>query len=117
MEMLPIQMIPVTPAGNSIGSAGSLQTALGLQPGQAVAPAALNEAIPSFQQALAGALQQTNQYSLQADAMVKKLATGEVTDLHKVMIAVEKAGLSLQMTMQVRNKMVEAYQEIMRMQI
>lgn len=114
MEMLPIQMIPVTPVGNSIGSAGSLQTALGLKSGL---PAGPGPEIANFQQALSGALQQTNQYALQADTMVKKLAAGEVTDLHQVMIAVEKAGLSLQMTMQVRNKMVEAYQEIMRMQI
>ena len=115
MEMLPVQMMPVTPAGNTIGTAGTLQTALGFQPGTAAAAQALGA--PSFQQALAGAIGQTNQYALQADEMTRKLATGEVTDLHKVMIAVEKAGLSLQLTMQVRNKMVEAYQEIMRMQI
>ena|ERR1051326_4845636 len=116
MEIAPLAMTPVPAAGNTIGlgTAGSLQTALDLQAGAAAVKAA---GLPSFQQALAGALQQTNQLSLTADDMVKKLATGQVKDLHQVMIAVEKAGLALQMTMQVRNKVVDAYQEIMRMQI
>ena len=39
------------------------------------------------------------------------------TDLHSVMIALEKADLSFQVMMQVRNKIVQAYQEIMRMQV
>ncbi len=43
--------------------------------------------------------------------------TGETQDLHTTMIAVQKADLSFQMMMQVRNKIVQAYQEIMRMQV
>ncbi len=45
------------------------------------------------------------------------LATGQVENLHKVMIDAEKADIALQFTLQVRNKLLEAYQEIMRMQI
>lgn len=52
-----------------------------------------------------------------AEDMSNKLATGEVKDLHEVTIAMEKANLGVQMTVQVRNKVVEAYQEVMRMQI
>jgi len=52
-----------------------------------------------------------------AEDMSNKLATGEVEDLHEVTIAMEKANLGVQMTVQVRNKVVEAYQEVMRMQI
>lgn len=52
-----------------------------------------------------------------ADNAVKENSTGGPVDLHDVMIAMEKADISLQMLVQVRNKTVDAYQEIMRMQI
>ena len=45
------------------------------------------------------------------------LAAGQVEDISEVVIAGEKASIAVQLTMQVRNKMVEAYQEIMRMQV
>ncbi len=52
-----------------------------------------------------------------SDKKTDQLLTGEVQDVHEVMIASQKASLSLQMTMRVRNKVVEAYQEVMRMQV
>ena len=52
-----------------------------------------------------------------ADKSIQSLATGESKGLHEVMIAVEKASISFQMLTQVRNKAVEAYQEIMRMPV
>jgi flagellar hook-basal body complex protein FliE len=52
-----------------------------------------------------------------ADAKLQRLATGDVESLHRVMIELEEARLSFQLLMQVRNKTLEAYQEIMRMQI
>jgi len=45
------------------------------------------------------------------------MALGENVELHDVMIASQKASITLQATMEVRNKVVEAYQEIMRMQV
>jgi flagellar hook-basal body complex protein FliE len=53
----------------------------------------------------------------ESDKLTGQLVTGEVQDVHEVMIAAQKASLSLQMTVQVRNKVVEAYQEVMRMQL
>lgn len=53
----------------------------------------------------------------QSDKLTSELVTGEVQDIHEVMIASQKASLSLQLTVQVRNKVVEAYQEVMRMQL
>jgi len=53
----------------------------------------------------------------QSNDLTNKLATGEINDLHQVMIAAEKANISLQFVIQVRNKAVEAYQEVMRMQV
>lgn len=52
-----------------------------------------------------------------SDKLTNELVTGEVQDIHEVMIAAQKASLSLQLTVQVRNKVVEAYQEVMRMQL
>jgi flagellar hook-basal body complex protein FliE len=53
----------------------------------------------------------------QADATAVTMAAGGPVDLHDVMIASEKAALGFQLALQLRNKVVEAYQEIMRMQV
>lgn len=58
-----------------------------------------------------------NDLQTQADSKIKNMVTGESKELHEVMIAVEKAGISFQFLTQVRNKAVEAYQEVMRMQV
>jgi flagellar hook-basal body complex protein FliE len=52
-----------------------------------------------------------------ADQTVLKANTGESVDLHEMMIAMEKADISLRLMVQVRNKAMDAYHEIMRMQI
>lgn len=54
---------------------------------------------------------------VESDAQLRKLAAGETDNLHQVMIAMEEAKLSFQLALQVRNRMLEAYQEILRMQI
>ncbi len=72
---------------------------------------------PKFAETLQNALNQVNQDQLNVEQMQRKMITGEVNDISEVMIAAEKANLSLGLTVQVRNKVVEAYQEIMRMQI
>ncbi len=70
-----------------------------------------------FAELMRGALQQVNQKQLEASDVSEKLITGEIEDLHQVMIATEQARLSLQLTTQVTNKVIEAYREISRMQI
>ena len=70
-----------------------------------------------FKQVLTDALEQVNDHQLQAEALHNELAEGQTDNLHQVAVAAEKASLSLQLALQVRNKAVEAYQEIMRMQI
>jgi flagellar hook-basal body complex protein FliE len=52
-----------------------------------------------------------------ADKDIQKLATGEVQSLHEVMIHMEEAKLSFQLLAQVRNRLLDAYQEVMRMQV
>ena len=71
----------------------------------------------SFSSLLSQALQDVNQVHLAADADAQRLVAGEEVDIHQVMIGMEKANVAFGLTLQVRNKLVEAYQEIMRMQV
>ncbi|MEW6523412.1 MAG: flagellar hook-basal body complex protein FliE [Bacillota bacterium] len=71
----------------------------------------------TFSGMLKEALATANRLELHAQAMDARLALGEQVDLHDVVIASEKAKLSLDLVVQVRNKAIEAYQEIMRMQV
>ena len=71
----------------------------------------------SFGGAMKKALGEVNNVQQNADKMAVQLATGDVEDVHKAMIAMNKAKLAFDMTLQVRNKVLEAYQEVMRMQV
>ncbi|EKN63686.1 flagellar hook-basal body complex subunit FliE [Neobacillus bataviensis LMG 21833] len=71
----------------------------------------------SFSEALGEALQSANETILQSENMSAKIATGEIKNIHDVTIAAQKAQIALQLTTQVRDKVVESYQEIMRMQV
>ncbi len=70
-----------------------------------------------FGDILKDAISTVNELQKSSDLEIQKLMTGESQDLHTTVIAMQKADLSFQMMMQVRNKIVQAYQEIMRMQI
>jgi flagellar hook-basal body complex protein FliE len=63
------------------------------------------------------ALRDVNKLQFEADTASKKLATGAVEDIAPVVIAAEKASLALQLTIQIRNKVIDAYNEVMRMQV
>ncbi|QJW46553.1 flagellar hook-basal body complex protein FliE [bacterium BFN5] len=71
----------------------------------------------NFSQFLSEAIGSVNNLQLQAEKASLDLAAGKVEDVSQVIVATEKASVALQLTMQVRNKVVEAYQEIMRMQV
>ncbi len=77
----------------------------------------LKEANVSFADTLKQAAQDVNSLQSEATKAIEGLVTGEATDLHEVMIAVEKAKTSFELLMEVRNKTIEAYREIMRMQV
>ncbi|WP_177505370.1 flagellar hook-basal body complex protein FliE [Anaerosinus sp.] len=62
-------------------------------------------------------LNEVNDLQLKSRDASINLAAGKVNDISQVVIAGEKAGVALQLTMQIRNKVVEAYQEVMRMQV
>ena len=59
----------------------------------------------------------TNNQQLLADQSVERLATGQSDSVHETMLALTKADLSLRLFMEVRNKVIDAYQEVMRMQL
>ncbi|MFZ0451505.1 MAG: flagellar hook-basal body complex protein FliE [Desulfatiglandaceae bacterium] len=60
---------------------------------------------------------ETDEQIKKADNQMQKLAVGKSNDLQEVVMATEKADLSFKLLVQVRNKLLEAYQEIMRMQV
>lgn len=70
-----------------------------------------------FGQALTDAAKQVSGLENQANAMAQQVAAGDVSELHNAMLAMQKASMALELTVQVRNKVLDAYQEIMRMQI
>lgn len=70
-----------------------------------------------FMSVLEDAINQTNQHQILSNQYTQRLVRGEVNNLHEVIIAGQKADISLQLLTAVRGKVLEAYQEIMRMQI
>ena len=71
----------------------------------------------SFGDALKESIKKVGELEKDADQEVQKLATMQTGDIVNTMMAIEKADISFQMMMQVRNKIISAYEEIMRMQV
>ena len=71
-----------------------------------------------FAQVLQNSIAKVNQTQMQADQMAEKLAAGDTNqNLHEVMIALQTASVSFQEMVQVRNKLVTAYQDVMNIQV
>ncbi|MBM7632588.1 flagellar hook-basal body complex protein FliE [Geomicrobium sediminis] len=75
------------------------------------------DAHESFATTLQQAIQSVNNEQQHSQEMTTRLVNGDVESLHDVMIASEKSGIALQATVEVRNKVVEAYETMMRMQV
>jgi flagellar hook-basal body complex protein FliE len=71
----------------------------------------------SFDKVLQNSIQEVNQLQHAADRSIEQLIAGRSKNLHETMIAMEKADISFRLMMEVRNKIIEAYHEIMRMQV
>jgi flagellar hook-basal body complex protein FliE len=71
----------------------------------------------SFGRMLTDSLKQVNRLQVEADSSINDLATGKQIDIHRTMIAMEKASISFELLMQIRNKVISAYDRIMRMPI
>jgi flagellar hook-basal body complex protein FliE len=72
---------------------------------------------PSFKQIVNQYLEETNDLQLKAGEAVRQMAAGQIDDIHDVMIAVEKSRVSLELAIEIRNRLLEAYRELMRMQV
>lgn len=70
-----------------------------------------------FAQKLMDVLKEVNQSELTAKDKQRAFMTGQPVEFHDLMIAMEKASMAMQLTLQVRNKLLEAYQEINRIQV
>lgn len=68
-----------------------------------------------FSDFLKESLEKVNQLQIEANRAVTAFSTGEDIDIHKVMIAIERANLSLSIVTEIRNRLLDAYHEIMRM--
>jgi flagellar hook-basal body complex protein FliE len=73
--------------------------------------------VKSFDETLSEFVTDVNSLQSQAGQAIEKMATGEATDIHEVMVAVEKAKTSFELLMELRNKTVDAYKELIRMQV
>ena len=72
---------------------------------------------PSFKDVLTREIGRVNEMQLAADQAIEDLATGKAENLAEVMTAVEKADLAFKTLMQIRNKLVEAFEELNRMRV
>ena len=80
-------------------------------------PKTPGEAQSKFANIFKSAIDNVNHMQNQSDLKTEALATGKIDDLHNVMIAAQKASITLETTVQVQRKMIDAYNEVMRMQV
>ncbi|SRR6266480_2258145 len=76
-----------------------------------------NSAARTFPAWLDEQIRTANQGIMSADDAVRRLAVGEPVNLHQVMVQLERAKLQFELVLQVRNKLLEAYQDLLRMQV
>jgi flagellar hook-basal body complex protein FliE len=82
-----------------------------------VAPARSTDRSGEFQKILTGSIDKLESLNNDASDAVQKFMTGENEELHTAVLATQKASLAFELGLQVRNKVVDAYQEVMKMQI
>ncbi len=100
LNSLPVTGSSLTTAKDSLGS------------GKAV-----GGGVDTFAEQLKTALDKVNASQVQANEVTKQFLAGEIQDVHQVMIAMQEARLTMQLAVEVRSKIIEAYQEISRMQV
>lgn len=101
----------VSPAANEAPALRAME-----QEGMKI-PESSGDANKGFGQMLSESITKVNEYQQQADTSMKELAAGRTKNIHETMLSIEKADTSLKLMMQVRNKVLDAYKEIMRMQV
>jgi flagellar hook-basal body complex protein FliE len=85
------------------------QPRITLQPGRAAGA--------DFSATLRGVLNEANELQLQSEQMLERFATGEAQNLHDVVIAQQEAAIAFRLVQEVRDRLLQGYQELMRMQV
>jgi len=98
--------VNAVPSSPSIPAARALPTTAG--------PAKSN--LP-FSQVISKLVNEANQQQLQSEGVLQDFATGKTDNVHDLVLSVAKADLSFRLVLEIRNRLVESYQEIMRMQM
>ncbi len=101
---------------HQIGTPGSLAPTRSLFETLEQQDAVNNVKVP-FADYFKQALENTNSLLIESDQMADAFAAGKIDNIAQVTLAAEKADIAFQFTMQIRNKILDAYSEIMRMQI
>lgn len=99
---------------NEISSIGPVSGDGRIQKGQGIKT---DKSGASFKDTLNNFLSDVNEMQQKADQSIQKMVSGEITDVHQVMSSVEEAGVAFNMMMEIRNKVMDAYQEIMRIRL
>jgi flagellar hook-basal body complex protein FliE len=102
---------------NKFLDTGSIRDSKSLSIEQPLSPGSVKETQGSFADTLKTAIDNVNQLQKASDKSAQDLATGRTDDVAGVMISAEKADIALRVMVQVRNKIIDAYQEIMKMQV
>lgn len=110
-------MSPIVPVNTSIPQFASLPASAGLSSAAGPPGSAGESSATAFQNVLAEAVQQVQAFQSNASASIGRFVSGEGEELHQVALATQKADLAFDLFMQVRNKVISAYQEVMRMQV
>ena len=82
-----------------------------------ISPEGNDPSVKSFGATLTDAVNKVNAMQTEADIKMQKVAAGESNNISEVMVAAERADIALKLMMSVRNKVIDAYQEIMKMQV
>jgi len=77
-------------------------------------PAFSNSGTASFEEMLTSSMRQVNRLQLESDEMIRRLAVGDVNDVSEVVLASSRAQIASAMLIELRNKFVEAYQQLSR---
>lgn len=103
----------------SIGSLTSIAAALPALPTPAAAttPSASASGPASFADSISGALADVEASQQKADGLAQQVATGQLRDVHDFMIASTEASMATELTLAVRNKVVDAFNQIMQMPV
>ncbi len=99
-----------------INAVGPVQEGLPTQQGSTT-QAASSANGPSFKDTLSSFMKDVNDLQLKADDSINKMVAGEITDVHQVMTAVEEANTAFNMMMEIRNKVMDAYQQVSQMRL